>query len=278
MRLLSFVFMFPKYTRRNGIVASANARVWPDEHGSDTHCVGTCSYDNIHSVTKPIIITDFDGVLNAFPDDKTLRRGGIGHTEWMKDGDPRKELYSDCNAFRLDGNERFEFRYPDSIGMGHVRIHFSHELADRMRSYVDDDVISKIIWLTTWQPYTGFLDAKLGWNGITETAQWYDADMPRSSQRGKIRWLESFVRDDVKSLTQANPDMTKDEMRRALTPIIWIDDEMVSSYSAERITNTTPAPILFMRPDDRIGISREQAKLIDDWLHDDARTVIKSFA
>ncbi len=41
----------------------------------------------------PVIYTDFDGVLNAFPDDKVLRRGGVGHTGWLKDGDPRKPLY-----------------------------------------------------------------------------------------------------------------------------------------------------------------------------------------
>ena len=27
--------------------------------------------------SKPVVFTDFDGVLNAFPDDKLLRRGGV---------------------------------------------------------------------------------------------------------------------------------------------------------------------------------------------------------
>ena len=44
-------------------------------------------------MVRAVIYTDFDGVLNAFPDDKVLRRGGVGHTQWLKEGDPRKELY-----------------------------------------------------------------------------------------------------------------------------------------------------------------------------------------
>ena len=28
-----------------------------------------------------VIYTDFDGVRNAFPDDKVLRRGGVGHMQ-----------------------------------------------------------------------------------------------------------------------------------------------------------------------------------------------------
>lgn len=54
----------------------------------------------------PVVYTDFDGVLNAFPDDKVLRRGGVGHTGWMKADDPRKPLYDAARAFRLDGNRQ----------------------------------------------------------------------------------------------------------------------------------------------------------------------------
>ena len=34
-------------------------------------------------MVRAVIYTDFDGVLNAFPDDKALRRGGVGHTQWL---------------------------------------------------------------------------------------------------------------------------------------------------------------------------------------------------
>lgn len=56
-------------------------------------------------MVRAVIYTDFDGVLNAFPDDKALRRGGVGHTQWLKEGDPRKELYDSARAFPLTGNE-----------------------------------------------------------------------------------------------------------------------------------------------------------------------------
>ena len=65
----------------------------------------------------PVVYTDFDGVLNAFPDDKVLRRGGVGHTGWMKADDPRKPLYDAARAFRLDGNR--QARTP----VGRFRIH-----------------------------------------------------------------------------------------------------------------------------------------------------------
>lgn len=35
--------------------------------------------------SKPVVFTDFDGVLNAFPDDKLLRRGGVNKVmTWAK--------------------------------------------------------------------------------------------------------------------------------------------------------------------------------------------------
>lgn len=57
-------------------------------------------------MVRAVIYTDFDGVLNAFPDDKVLRRGGVGHTQWLKEDDPRKELYDSARAFPLTGNEQ----------------------------------------------------------------------------------------------------------------------------------------------------------------------------
>lgn len=47
-------------------------------------------------MVRAVIYTDFDGVLNAFPDDKVLRRGGVGHTQWLKEGDPRTVRFRAC--------------------------------------------------------------------------------------------------------------------------------------------------------------------------------------
>lgn len=39
--------------------------------------------------SKPVVFTDFDGVLNAFPDDKLLRRGGVNKVmTWAKPDSP----------------------------------------------------------------------------------------------------------------------------------------------------------------------------------------------
>lgn len=42
--------------------------------------------------SKPVVFTDFDGVLNAFPDDKLLRRGGVNKVmTWAKPTVPTRK-------------------------------------------------------------------------------------------------------------------------------------------------------------------------------------------
>lgn len=104
----------------------------------------------------PVVYTDFDGVLNAFPDRKVLQRGGVNRTQWLKDGDPRKALYSPERAFHLDGNAQAR------LFVGRFRIHWSRELSDAMYGLARNGRI-ELNWLTTWQPYcTNTLDPMLG--------------------------------------------------------------------------------------------------------------------
>lgn len=58
---------------------------------------------------------------------------------------------------------------------------------------------------------------------------------------------------------------------KKLTPVIWIDDEMVLDWSISEIMQTTSAPVLFIRPDYRTGINRRQMNAIIQWIHDDDR-------
>lgn len=45
--------------------------------------------------SKPVVFTDFDGVLNAFPDDKLLRRGGVNKVmTWAKPDSPYEKMYN----------------------------------------------------------------------------------------------------------------------------------------------------------------------------------------
>ena len=94
-------------------------------------------------MVRAVIYTDFDGVLNAFPDDKVLRRGGVGHTQWLKEGDPRKELYDSERAFPLTGNEQVR------TGHGRFRVHWSRELAGMMHDLALSGSV-ELNWLTTW--------------------------------------------------------------------------------------------------------------------------------
>ena len=95
---------------------------------------------------------DFDGVFNAFPDPKILRRGGQNHLEWLRNDDPRRELYDpDKNAFLLNDNSVIK------IKEGSYRIHWSNELTSHIRLLAGENGLS-FHWLTTWQPYTELLD------------------------------------------------------------------------------------------------------------------------
>ena len=199
----------------------------------------------------PVIYTDFDGVLNAFPDDKVLRRGGVGHTGWLKDGDPRKPLYDAARAFRLDGNE--QARTP----VGRFRIHWSTELTGAMYHLAVDGRV-ELNWLSTWQPYcVNTLDPMLGWDpSVVHNTVWYDPVTMERRLTGKLSTVLSRVRVERKSNDPS--------------PIVWIDDEECYDAAVEEVRAENPAaPVLMVRPDMHIGVSRRQWKLIerfvDDW-------------
>ena len=49
---------------------------------------------------RPLVLIDFDGVINQFPDDKVRRRQNS--TAWMKPEDPRAAVYAAGNWFVPD--------------------------------------------------------------------------------------------------------------------------------------------------------------------------------
>lgn len=201
-------------------------------------------------MARAVIYTDFDGVLNVFPDCKVLQRGGAGHTQWLKEGDPRKELYDSERAFPLTGNEQAR------TNRGRFRIHWSRELAGMMHELAFSGEV-ELNWLTTWQPYCSrTLDPMLGWDPrIERTVVWYDPVTNERRLTGKLAEVMSRVRFERR---QEKP-----------LPIIWIDDEECCSMSKMRIESLRPvAPVPMVRPDERIGISRRQWRLICDFLDD----------
>ena len=86
--------------------------------------------------SKPVVFTDFDGVLNAFPDDKLLRRGGVNKVmTWAKPDSPYAKMYNPEKAFHLNGNEKAH------TPVGSWRIHWSSELSDAMYALAVDGIV-----------------------------------------------------------------------------------------------------------------------------------------
>lgn len=180
--------------------------------------------------SRPLVLIDFDGVINQFPDDKVRRRQNS--TSWMKPGDPRIALYAADDWFVPDRKETVDTRYH-----GRLRILWSSEMVARLKG-LDAD----ILWLSTWQPYTDMLDLHLGvgW----ETIHWYDPVTRQGRYTGKRRAVLNHLKTG--------------------RPIVWIDDEETTYDAGLAIVGDGPsAPVLAVGPDSHVGISRTQMGAIE---------------
>ena len=140
--------------------------------------------------SKPVVFTDFDGVLNAFPDDKLLRRGGVNKVmTWAKPDSPYEKMYNPEKAFHLDGNEKVH------TPVGSWRIHWSSELSDAMYALAVDGIV-ELWWLSTWQPYCNqILDPMLGWDPmLVDVVTWYDPVTKWGRETGKWQTIQRRVR------------------------------------------------------------------------------------
>lgn len=190
-----------------------------------------------------IILIDFDGVINQFPDDKVRQRQNSA--AWMKPGDPRINLYSPANWF-----------IPDSKGtaqagrFGRYRILWSSELVSRLDALTKPTSTrdgARIMWLSTWQPFTDSLNEALGVGWPTVT--WYDPQTGVGRLTGKRRTVLDRLSD--------------------ARPIIWIDDEETTPSAQSALRGSLPqAPVLAVGPDARIGISRPQMAAIERFAAD----------
>lgn len=198
---------------------------------------------------RPAVYADFDGVLNAFPDGKVLRRGGQTRLGWLKDGDPQKTLYDPENAFLLNRSEKL------ALPRRRIRIRWSGELAGSLFRLASEGVI-ELNWLTTWQPYTGLLNLSLGWDpAVVSTVRWYDPVTGVGLLTGKRRTVYRRVETERESDDPA--------------PVVWIDDEECHFQRGIELESLLPAaPVLLVRPDERIGVSRRQWELIERFAAD----------
>lgn len=188
--------------------------------------------------SKTLILIDFDGVINQFPDEKVRRRQNT--TSWMKEGDPRIKIYSPDNWFIPDHKATVNTRWH-----GKLRILWSSELVSRLDALKTLGAGADILWLSTWQPYIDMLNEHLhvDW----ETVNWYNPVTREGRYTGKRQTVINSLR-----LNQ---------------PIVWIDDEETTYTAGLAITGNGPtAPVLAVGPDSNIGISRSQMTLIEQFV------------
>ncbi|PLS25169.1 hypothetical protein BLI708_11080 [Bifidobacterium imperatoris] len=182
----------------------------------------------------PLVLIDFDGVINQFPDEKVRRRQNS--TAWMKPDDPRIQVYDPANWFIPDSS--------DTVWAGHyhgnIRIHWAAQLVDRLKA-----LNAEIIWLSTWQPYIPALDIALDVDW--PTLHWYNPITREGRYTGKRSSVISHL--------------------KTARPIIWIDDEETTYDAGLAIQSSNPtAPVLGVGPDSRIGISRPQMVMIEQFV------------
>ncbi|RSX50403.1 hypothetical protein D2E24_1966 [Bifidobacterium samirii] len=188
------------------------------------------------STDGALVLIDFDGVINQFPDEKVRCRQNS--TSWMKPGDPRIARYAPGNWFVPDRRHRVWA----GRSHGHINVTWSSELVERLCA-LDADVL----WLSTWQPYTQALNLALGVDW--ETIAWYDSVTQEGRRTGKRRAVLSHL--------------------KAGRPIVWIDDEETTYDAGLAIQSSEPsAPVLGVGPHSDIGISRPQMALIERFVAD----------
>ena len=132
--------------------------------------------------SAPIVLLDFDGVLNAFPDAIDVRYEDVGVAPVVECRGRMTDDFGPERAFRLDGVETV--RLGRRGGTWHL--HWSRELAANLYGLAESGVID-LRWLSTWQPYVHILDGLLGWDpDVVHNTHWYDPLTGRGRMGGKL--------------------------------------------------------------------------------------------
>ena len=98
--------------------------------------------------SAPIVLLDFDGVLNAFPDAIGVRYEDVGVAPVVECRRRMTDEFGPERAFRLDGVETV--RLGRRGGTWHL--HWSRELAANLYGLAESGAVD-LRWLSTWQPY-----------------------------------------------------------------------------------------------------------------------------
>ena len=172
----------------------------------------------VENSKAPIVLLDFDGVLNAFPDAIGVRYEDVGVAPVVECRGRMTDDFGPERAFRLDGVETV--RLGRRGGTWHL--HWSRELAANLYGLAESGVID-LRWLSTWQPYVHILDGLLGWDpDVVHNTHWYDPLTGRGRMGGK---LHAVVDEVIRQLRVADAGGSP-------RPIVWVDDEEASVANA----------------------------------------------
>ena len=168
--------------------------------------------------SAPIVLLDFDGVLNAFPDAIGVRYEDVGVAPVVECRGRMTDDFGPERAFRLDGVETV--RLGRRGGTWHL--HWSRELAANLYGLAESGAVD-LRWLSTWQPYVHILDGLLGWDpDVVHNTHWYDPLTGRGRMGGK---LHAVVDEVIRQLRVADAGGRP-------RPIVWVDDEEASVANA----------------------------------------------
>jgi hypothetical protein len=197
----------------------------------------------------PVMMVDFDGVLNVFPQKKQQLRGGVRDTSSMPDDNPRKDLYSYAHAFQAYRKSKVRVRDM------RIALRWSPELLTSLLELIQNDE-AHWTWLSTWQPYIEdilypVLDIDPhAVDGRMDIAQWYNlSQFNEIPGYGKQEYVQSWLKEH-------------DE------PLVWIDDEAADTSTLDELQYEfgDSRKVLMIQPNDEIGISRSQFEHIKEFL------------
>lgn len=195
---------------------------------------------------QPMLFIDFDGVINVFPNDKAMRRGGFQDTISIAKDHPRYWLYHPDHAYRPASKATVSVQYYRNI-----KLRWSATLVDELKNLAIDESLAWT-WLSTWRPYIReTLDPVLEIPSFP-IAEWYTGS-PSTLQdhAGKFETIRQFMHDQPQR------------------PVIWIDDEECESYAYDELIEEFPhTPLLMIQPNDEIGVSKPMIDRIKTFCND----------
>lgn len=176
------------------------------------------------------IYLDFDGVINVF-----------GHDH------PHLRTPEHPKGFTV--NKKTRIHVPDMHTSFNIR--WPMALTDRIMVWNKRECPALLHWLSTWQDDMKRVNHALGFpQDMIDIIRFFDPETKWGIWNGKMRVIT-------------------DAIKRGDSPIIWIDDDEISDITIPKIRALTHnQPVLLVRPDPNIGLSKRQTDLVEQFIDD----------